>query len=48
MTSAQDLLTFRVSGEKSGLILIGLLYMLLDPFPLLLLMFFLSLFHLMF
>jgi hypothetical protein len=33
MTSAQDLLAFIVSGEKSGVILIGLLYILLDFFP---------------
>ena len=33
MTSAQDLLAFIVSGEKPGVILIGLPYMLLDLFP---------------
>jgi hypothetical protein len=33
ITSVQDLLAFIVSGEKSGVILIGLLYMLLDLFP---------------
>ena len=35
MSSAQDLLAFMVSGEKSGVILIGLLYMLLALFLLL-------------
>ena len=49
MTSAQDLLAFIVSGEKSGVILIGLLlYMFLDLFPLLLLIFFLCLVNLVF
>ena len=48
MTSAQDLLAFIVSGEKSGVILIGLPYMLLGLFPLLLLKFFLCLVHLVF
>ena len=48
MTSVQDLLAFIVSGEKSGVILIGLPYMLLDPFPLLLLIFYLHLLHLLF
>ena len=37
--SIQDLLAFRVSMEKSGVILIGCLYTLLDLFPLLLLIF---------
>ena len=41
MTSAQDRLAFLISGEKSGVILIGLLYMLLDLLPLLLLIFYL-------
>jgi hypothetical protein len=41
MRSAQNLLVFIGSGEKSGVILIGLIYMLLDHFPLLLLIFFL-------
>jgi hypothetical protein len=44
ITSVQDLLAFIVSGDKSGVILIGLLYMLLDHFPLLLLIFYLYLF----
>ena len=48
ITSVQDLLAFIVSGEKSGVILIGCLYMLLDPFPLLLLIFSLYLVHLLF
>jgi hypothetical protein len=48
MTSAQDLLAFIVSDEKSGVILIGCLYMLLEIFPLLLLIFFLCLVHLVF
>jgi hypothetical protein len=48
ITSAQDLLTFMVSGEKSGVILIGLPLYLLDLFPLLLLIFFLCLICLMF
>ena len=43
MSSAQDLLAFIVSDEKSGVILIGLPVMLLDIFPLLLLIFFLCL-----
>ena len=34
MTSAQDLLTFLVSGENFGVILIGLLYTFLDLFSL--------------
>jgi hypothetical protein len=48
MTSAQDPLAFIVSGEKSSVILIGLLYILLDLFPLLLLIFFLCFVHLVF
>ena len=48
MRSAQDLLAFIVSGEKSGVILIGCLYLLLDLSPLLLLIFFLCLVHLVF
>jgi len=48
MTSAQDLLAFIVSGEKSGVILIGLIYMSLDLFPLLLLIVLLSFVHLVF
>ena len=36
ITSVQDLLVFIVSGEKSGVILTGLLYIFLDFFPLLL------------
>ena len=50
ITSAQDFLTFIASAEKSGVILIGLpeLYMLLDPFPLLLLICFLCFVHLVF
>jgi hypothetical protein len=49
ITSVQELLAFIVSGEKSGVILIGmLLYMLLDLFPLLLLIFYLYLVHLLF
>jgi hypothetical protein len=46
--SVQALLAFIVSGEKSGVILIGCLYMLLDLFPLLLLVFYLYLVHLLF
>ena len=46
ITSVQNLLAFIVSGEKSGEILIGLL--LLDHFPLLLLIFCLYLVHLLF
>jgi hypothetical protein len=34
MTSAQDLLAFMVSGEKSGVILIGLPLYVTLPFPL--------------
>jgi hypothetical protein len=45
MTSAH-LLAFRVSVEKSGVILIGCLYMLLELFPLRLLIFFLCFVHL--
>jgi hypothetical protein len=45
ITSVQDLLAFIVSGEMSGVILIICLYMLLDLFPLLLLVF--SLFKLL-
>jgi hypothetical protein len=48
ITSVQALLAFIVSGEKSGVILIGLPYMLLDLFPLLLLVFYLYLVHLLF
>jgi hypothetical protein len=49
MASAQDLLALVVSGEKSGIMLIGMpLYMSLDLFPLLLLIFFLCLMHLVF
>ena len=48
ITSVQDLLAFIVSGEKSGVILIGLPFMLLDLFPLLLLIFYLYLVHLLF
>ena len=48
ITSIQDLLTFIVSGENSGVILIGLPFMLLDLFPLLLLIFYLYLVHLLF
>jgi hypothetical protein len=48
ITSVQDLLDFIVSGEKSGIILIVCLYMLLDLFPLLLLTFYLYLLHLLF
>ena len=48
ITSVQDLLAFRVSGGKSGVILIRLPYKLLDLFPLLLLVFFLCFVHLMF
>ena len=47
ITSGQDLLAFIVSGEKSGVILIGL-YMLLDLFPILLLIFCLYLVYLVF
>ena len=47
ITSVQDLLTFIVSGEKFGIVLIGLLYMLLDLFPLLFLIFYLCLVHLL-
>ena len=43
ITSVQDLLAFIVSGEKTGVILIGLPYMLLDLFSLLLLIFCLNL-----
>jgi hypothetical protein len=48
MSSAQDLLAFMVSGEKSGVILTGLPLTLLDLFPLLLLKFFLCFVHLVF
>jgi hypothetical protein len=48
ITSVQDLLAFIVSGEKSGVILIAFLYMLLDIFPLLLLIVYLYLVHLLF
>jgi hypothetical protein len=48
ITSVQDLLAFIVYGEKSGVILIGLPHMLLDIFPLLLLIFFLCSMHLVF
>ena len=48
ITSVQALLAFIVSGEKSGVILIGLPYMLLDLSPLLLLIFYLYLVHLLF
>jgi len=47
MTSVQDLHASIVSGEKSSVILIGLLYMLLDLLLLLLLMLFLCFVHLM-
>jgi hypothetical protein len=47
ITSVQDLLAFIVSGEKSGVILIGR-YMLFDHFPLLLLIFFLCFVYLVF
>jgi hypothetical protein len=40
MTSVQDFLAFIFFGEKSGVILIGLLYMFLDLFSLILLKFF--------
>jgi hypothetical protein len=40
LTSVQDLLDFIVSVEKSGVIMIGLPYMLFDLFPLLCLVFF--------
>jgi len=46
VTSAKNLLAFIVSGEKSGVILLVSLYMLLDLFPLLLLIFFLCFVHL--
>ena len=45
MTSVEALLNFIVSGQKSGIILIGLLYMLLDIFPLTALLFFLCLLY---
>jgi hypothetical protein len=48
MTSAQDLLAFIVSGEKSGVNLWVCLYMLLDLFHLLLLKVFLCFVHLVF
>jgi hypothetical protein len=48
ITFTQDLLAFIVCGEKSGVILIGLHHMLLDLFPLLLLIFFLCFVHLVF
>ena len=48
ITSVQVLLAFIFSGEKCGVILIGRLYMLLDLFPLLLLIFCLYLEHLLF
>ena len=48
ITSVQDLLAFIVSGEKSGVILIGVPYMLLDLFLLLLLLFCLYLMYLLF
>jgi hypothetical protein len=48
MTSLQDLLAFIVSGKKSDVILIGGLYILLDLFPLLLLIFFFCFVHLVF
>jgi hypothetical protein len=49
IASAQDLLAFIISGEKSGVILISLpLCLLLDVFPLLLFIFFLCFVHLVF
>jgi hypothetical protein len=48
MTSSQDLLAFIVSGEKSGVILIGLPLYVIDLFPLLLSTFFLCFVHLVF
>jgi hypothetical protein len=48
MTSSQDLLAFIVSVEKSGVILISLPYMSLELFPLLLLIFYPYLVHLLF
>ena len=48
ITSVHDHLTFVVSDEKSGVILIGLLFMLLDSFPLLFLILCLYLLHLLF
>jgi hypothetical protein len=49
MRSVQDLLAFIVSGEKSGVILIVLCpYILLNLFPLLILIPFLCLVHLVF
>jgi hypothetical protein len=46
--SAQDLLAFIVTGEKCGVILIGLPLYVIDFFPLLLLIFFLCFVHLVF
>jgi hypothetical protein len=48
ITSVQDLLAFIDSGEKSGVILIGLPLYVIDFFPLLLLIFYLYLVHLLF
>jgi hypothetical protein len=48
VTSFYDLLAFRVSGEKPRVVLVGLLYMLLGPFPLQVLIFFLCSVHLVF
>jgi hypothetical protein len=48
MTSVKDLLAFKVSVEKSGVILISLPHMLLGLFPLQILIFFLSSVHFMF
>ena len=48
ITSVQDLLAFIVSGEKSGVILIGLPLYLTLPFSLLLLIYLLCLLHLVF
>ena len=48
MTSAQDLLAFTVSGEKSGIILIGLHLYVTWPFLVSVLIFFLCLVHLVF
>jgi hypothetical protein len=47
ITSVQDFLAFIVSGEKSGVILIGLYYMVLYLFPLLFLIFYLYLVNLL-
>ena len=48
ITSVQDLLAFIVSGEKSGVILVGLPLYVTSPFSLTVLKFYLYLVHLLF